>query len=253
MQRAADPEHGPVASVVEAIDRMAAIDAALPASDGLACFNRMYLQVTRLVGTQITAGYFADPTFLDTLDVCFANRYLGAADAAGDGSAPVPADVPRCWAALLERRSDPRVAAIQFALAGMNAHINHDLPLAVVQACEQLGTAPDEGTHHADYDRVNALLAGVEQEVRRSFEDGLVRSVDNQIGPLETVLGNWSIEAARDAAWANTEALWELRRLPTLQARYLDGLDRLVGFAGSGLLVPTSDRPGTAAPTGVQA
>ncbi|GAC1326558.1 MAG: DUF5995 family protein [Mycobacteriales bacterium] len=239
-------------SVAEAVDRMAAIEAALPASDGLACFNRMYLQVTRLVGERLTAGYVADPAFLDALDVCFANRYLAAADAAGDGSAPLPAGVPRCWAALLERRTDQRVAAIQFALAGMNAHINHDLPLAVVQACEQLGTAPDEGSHHADYDRVNALLAGVEQEVRRSFEAGIVRSVDSQIGPLETVLGNWSIEAARDAAWVTTEALWELRRLPTLQARYLEGLDRLVGFAGRGLLIPTADPTGTAVPTGAQ-
>ena len=36
----------PVTSVDEAVARMEAIGAALPASDGLACFNRMYLEVT---------------------------------------------------------------------------------------------------------------------------------------------------------------------------------------------------------------
>ena len=36
----------PVVSVAEAIARMEAIAAALPAADGIACFNRMYLDVT---------------------------------------------------------------------------------------------------------------------------------------------------------------------------------------------------------------
>ena len=44
-----------------AIACMEAIEAALPAADGLACFNRMYLDVTRQVNSQLGQGLFADP------------------------------------------------------------------------------------------------------------------------------------------------------------------------------------------------
>ena len=43
----------PAVSVAGAIARMEAIAAALPAADGLACFNRMYLDVTRQVNSQL--------------------------------------------------------------------------------------------------------------------------------------------------------------------------------------------------------
>ena len=48
----------------------------------------------------------------------------------------------------------------------------------------------------------------------------------------------WNVERARDAAWVQGEALWALRGVGFLERRYLDTLDRLVGFAGRGLLVP---------------
>jgi hypothetical protein len=48
----------------------------------------------------------------------------------------------------------------------------------------------------------------------------------------------WKVERARDAAWTNAEALWAIRRLPRLRGEFLATLDRLVGFAGRGLLRP---------------
>ena len=72
----------PVTSVAEAVARMEAIGAGLPAGDGLACFNRMYLAVTQAVGTAIGQGFYADPAFMTTLDVTFANLYFAAAQAA---------------------------------------------------------------------------------------------------------------------------------------------------------------------------
>lgn len=55
---------GPVSSIAEAIARMQAIAASLPPADGIACFNRMYLDVTRQVNGQISQGFFADPAFM---------------------------------------------------------------------------------------------------------------------------------------------------------------------------------------------
>ena len=44
----------PVTSVAGAITCMEAIEAALPAADGIACFNRMYLNVTRQVNSELS-------------------------------------------------------------------------------------------------------------------------------------------------------------------------------------------------------
>src|ERR1700681_649246 len=110
----------PVTSVAEAVARMEAIGAALPAGDGLACFNRMYLEVTRQVDSDLRAGFYADPAFMTQLDVDFANLYFDAVDASDD-----PEAVPLAWRPLAEQRARPGIEPIQFALAGMNAHINN--------------------------------------------------------------------------------------------------------------------------------
>ena len=49
---------------------------ALPSSDGLACFNRMYLDVTQQVNDWIGQGFFANAGFMAHLDVVFANIYF---------------------------------------------------------------------------------------------------------------------------------------------------------------------------------
>lgn len=181
----------------------------------------MYLTVTRLVRDRITAGYFADAGAMRALDVTFAGLYLAAVDTG--------AEAARAWRPLFARRADTRVEPIQFAIAGMNAHINHDLAVAVVATCRALGTAPGDGSFHADYLRVNELLAQVEREVRESFLAGAA-AIDH--------VGSWSIERARDAAWANAEVLWHLRDAAFVRDRFADALAGSVGLATATLLTP---------------
>src|ERR1700733_15789339 len=69
MSAALPAPDAPVVSVAGAIARMEVIGAALPAADGLACFNRMYLDVTRQVNSRLGQGFFADPAFMTRLDV----------------------------------------------------------------------------------------------------------------------------------------------------------------------------------------
>src|ERR1700693_4261583 len=135
----------PVTSVAGAIARMEAIGASVPAEDGLGCFNRMYLEVTRQVEGRLGAGFFADPACRAQLDVTCANLYFTAVDAAGN-----PPAVPLAWRPLIEQRAQPGIEPVQFALAGMNAHINHDLPIAVVQTAAEMNTETMAGSHRAD-------------------------------------------------------------------------------------------------------
>ena len=195
----------------------------------------MYLIVTEQVRSAVsTAAAFGDPTFMSHLDVVFVNLYLEAID----GFRADPPTAPRCWSALLSRRADPHVAPMQFALAGMSAHINHDLPIAVTTACADLGTAPEDGTHAADYDRVNRLLASLDQPIRESFESGAILELDRRAAGLENLVGDWAIDTARQAAWVSAEALWHLRHDHWLAKEYADGLDDAAALAGRSLMVP---------------
>ena len=63
----------PVQSIDELPARLAAIDQALPPTDGLACFNRMYRLVTESVKQHVGAGFFADPDWMSQLDIVFGN------------------------------------------------------------------------------------------------------------------------------------------------------------------------------------
>jgi hypothetical protein len=221
---------GQPATVAEVITRLRSLQSTLPPGDGVAAFNRMYLQVTELVAARITHGYFRNEEFMTRLDVVFAGLYLAAVEAPAGRAA-------HCWRPLFERRARP-LLPVQFALAGMNAHINHDLPVAVVRTCRQLGLRPGSAGVREDYQRITEILSEVHEEVRQSFLDGLVLDVDREVSPLVTLIGSWSVGRARDAAWVNTEVLWQLRGRSGLDRDFRETLSRSVGMASRQLLLP---------------
>ena len=228
-----------VGTVADAITRLEAIQAYVVAhsprgaNDGVACFNYLYLQVTRDVLDKITTGFFADPDFLTRLDLVFVNRYLDAlrADAAD------PSSAPSSWKALLEARSDTSIAPMQFAVAGVNAHVNFDLPCTVVTTCQQDDRPPDTGDQRADYDKVNQIFAEHMADLRQHFEGRLERWLDQHLFvAVADHLGDWSVVAARDTAWANAKVLWSLRLNHLDEDDFVCSLDRLTGLAGRGVL-----------------
>src|SRR5215469_1471967 len=221
------------ASVAEAIARMETIGAAVPAADGLACFNRMYLDVTRQVNSRLGQGFFADRDFMTRLDVTFANLYFAAA-AAGAAGAPT---VPLAWRPLVELRAESGIEPIQFALAGVNAHINHDLPLAMVSTCADLATSPEAGSHFADYQKVDQLLYAAEQSIRQSFESAPELAVDHHLSAVSNLVANWSINSARDLAWTNCLLLWGMRDDPPARELFLGSLAASAALASRLLLV----------------
>jgi hypothetical protein len=237
---------------------MEAIEAALPAGDGLACFNRLYLDVTSQVYSELGQGFYSDPAFMSQLDVAFANLYFPVTDTTGD-----PAVVPLAWRPLVERRDVAGIEPIQFALAGMNAHINHDLPLAVVSTCAALATSPEDSQHFDDYQKVDKLLDAAEQALRQSFETAAELAVDRHVSAVATLICNWTINSARDLAWNNAQLLWALRNDPFARGLFLDSLAASTALATRMLLVavleaaavrlvpqPPQPSPVVAAPTG---
>jgi hypothetical protein len=233
--------HAPVQvpdSVDQVIQRMRAIDKQLDPRDGVACFNRMYLRVTELVGQNIVAGFFQDPEFLERMDVIFAGLYFKAVDAAEAGSAP-----PVPWRPLIDARRNRTIWPLQFALAGMNAHINHDLALAVNATCAERRTTPTTTPVHADYLRVNELLAKAEAEVRAEYEPQLMKLATADAERLKHVLSSFSISRARDLSWANALNLWEQRSVKPLYNATLSTIAIDVAAASTVLLTPVVPPP----------
>ena len=226
------------ASVGAVIARMEAILEPLPRRDGVASFTRLYLEVTRAVQTELESATFADPAFLEKLDIVFADLFFDALEAHESG----PGDAPRAWAPLFECRSKRGIAPLQYALAGMNAHINRDLPVALVTTWTDTRIDPGfDSRQHADFERVNDVLARVEQRVKREYLTGWLNAIDrllHRFHRLDSILAMWNVRSARAAAWVNGEALWALRGDAKLGGDYLRSLDRMVGLSSRGLLVP---------------
>jgi len=225
-------------TVPEVVARMEAIASPLPRGDGVACFMRLYLAVTQGVEAHLGGATFEDPRFLTRLDITFACLFFDAVDA----YARAPETTPRAWLPLFQARSQRGIAPLQFALAGMNAHINRDLPVALVSTCRELGTGLEEASpQHHDFETVNTLLASTEAQVKRQYVTGWLRRLDrlvHRVDRIDDVIAMWDVGRARDAAWTNGEALWAIRDDAALSQAYVDTLDRTVGFAGRGLLVP---------------
>lgn len=222
---------GQPASVAEVVERLRRVGAGLDPADGVGRFNALYLLVTERVGERLAAHAFVNPAFLERLDAVFAGLYLEAVEAPEDRRS-------EAWTPLFESRATTGLVPLQFALAGMNAHINHDLAVATVRTCRQLGLSPSSPGVRSDYLTINAVLAEVHEEVRQSLLDEAVRLLDREVSPVLNLVGSWSVSRARDAAWQQALVLWELRASPTLTRSYLESLAGSVGLVSRQLLVP---------------
>jgi len=212
--------------------------------DGLKWFNGLYLQVTQAVAARVAAGGFADPAWMAQLDVRFAGFYFAALRSSLSGQ---PA--PSCWQVMLSSRGQSAIARIQFALAGVNAHINRDLPDAIVATCQATGTTPDAGgTHYNDYTALNSTLDGLIESAKRVLHVRLLGEALPPVSHLEDTLAAWSVTASRKSAWTNAGHLWQFRLSPVLAAGFMDMLDGFTAVIGKTLLVPVplaDARPGS--------
>jgi hypothetical protein len=184
-------------TIGDVIARMQAIDSLLPATDGLKWFNRLYSMVTQQVDFHPPNGEWQSPVWFNRLDVVFANFYF---DAIANFLAGRP--VPAAWKVLLEARFDTGIDRIQFALAGMNAHINHDLALALMAVDAELNIVPSRnGLEFADYQSVNGLLNTVMPAALTMLATDTLGGLAQDTGKIGRLLAFWNICSARDVAW----------------------------------------------------
>jgi uncharacterized protein DUF5995 len=196
--------------------------------DGVRYFHQVYLEVTRAVAHRVAAGGFEDPPFMIALDVEFAGLYLEALDA--------PATAPRAWRVVFDRRRH-KLAPLRLALAGMNAHINRDLAVALDTTCTRGGGALDRNSPRCrDFVAINDILTAQMATAKRELFSRVDRIADVALGPVDDRLEVWSITTARDNAWSAGAALHQLGPGEARDAA-LQAIDRTASLIGRLLLL----------------
>jgi len=219
-------------SVDEVLAKMQRIDKTLDDNDGLKWFNRLYMMVTEEVDLRPPMAGWKDAIWLDKLDVVFASLYFQALRTSIDKAA----DTPNAWDALMEARFRGGIDRIQYALAGMNAHINHDLALALIETNRQSGITPTTASpQYVDYQVVNELLQAVMPRALEVLATGILGQIAQDTGKIGRLLAFWNICKARDLAWDYSNHLREIHGLQRVLG--LAAQDQVTGVIGRAILV----------------
>src|SRR6266851_101126 len=195
------------------IARMTAqLDELRRAGDGRTAFHATYLRTTRAVADALRAGVFIDADWVERWDVAFARLYLDALDAARRGD-PVPRPWAVAFAAAAGHRSLP---ALQHVLLGMNAHINYDLPQALLAVIsdDEFDDPALLARREADHRKIDEVLsARVRAEDAELRELATARSWrDDVLQPLNRAATRRFLRESRAKVWAKAEALSGSRR-----------------------------------------
>jgi hypothetical protein len=168
-----------------------------------ATFLGTYLRTTEAVGAAVDAGSFEDPGWVERWDVVFAELYLDAHD--GDVAGET-AKVPRPWRLAFD--APPELPPLRHVLLGINAHVNYDLPQAMLAVI-----SPDDfndpiliGRRRRDHERIDTVLAGrvkAEDEGSRADQTRL----DRLLGPLNRISSKRFLKEARQKVWYNVGEL----------------------------------------------
>ena len=236
-------------SIAEVIAKLDAIQVVLdelppsPTANRVAAFNSLYNRITRRVDGALRTGV-NQPAFLELLDIQFAKRYFAALDLWNKDDE----DTPDVWEVLFKRGHDLKMSRLTAAMLGVNAHINHDLSLALIGTWNDLG-APTDDQIHPDYLLVNQIFYEEIPPLKRLFSTHWQMEIDEFAGPLDDWTERTLVTVTRARAWDQGLRLWALRddpddfeqarramdRAASLVAEFAIAGDRVVNGAGWGV------------------
>jgi hypothetical protein len=228
----------PLADIAGLVARMDALVAELAAEgDAGRYFLATYTRTTRAVADALDAGRFEDPAWVEAWDVVFADLYLDALR----NHRRDRASAPRPWRIAFE--ADPALHPVAHVLLGINAHINYDLPQALIAVVppEAFGDTSLLERRRRDHERIDGVLAE-----RVSAEDGELKKVatarsvlDLLMTPLNRRASRRFLREARIKVWLNTLELHQARlESEDAYARRLRDLEVLSAARVADLLRP---------------
>jgi hypothetical protein len=192
-------------------------------------FTGTYLRTTRAVGDAVHDASFEDPEWVERWDVAFADLYLEAADD--------EAGAPRPWRFAFQAPAG--LPQLRHVLLGINAHINYDLPQALLAVIseDEFGDPVLMARRRRDHERIDAILAGRVGQEDAEFAGRTV--TDRLLTPLNHRASKRFLREAREKVWHNTEELQRARLAgPSAYRSRLAELEVLAAAKIADLLAP---------------
>lgn len=187
----------PYASVSDAKERLHELLAAFEArGDRRADFLSVYVRTTDAVADRIERGRFADSDWVADYLVAFANHYREAVLAHETGHMK---HLPAAWRVAFRVADRGDASALRTAALGVNAHVNHDLALAL----DEVGVDADRHARRADHRAVTEIIAGLADGVR----DALLARDGGDAPEPEPDQVAAAIGGCRERAWRTAVAL----------------------------------------------
>jgi hypothetical protein len=170
-------------------------------------FLGTYLRTTQAVGAAIDRAGFEDPEWVDAWDVAFAELYLTALD---DDLTGEP--VSRPWRLAFD--APVELPPLRHVLLGINAHVNYDLPqalLAVISEDDFRDPALMD-LRRRDHERIDGVLASrVGAEDDQLSASGAKNLLDRVLTPLNRLASQRFLRESRQKVWHNTVELQNAR------------------------------------------
>jgi hypothetical protein len=201
-------------TIDELVARMEALLEPLQArGDARRYFHGTYLRTTKAVGAELRAGGFLDVDWVERWDVAFARLYLDALEA--DQRGEVPSEP---WKVAFAAADDgaSTLPPLRHVLLGMNAHINYDLPQALLAVIDDQEFQDPEllarrSADHRHIDTVLAARVGAE-DTELDAVSGPRSLLDRLLTPANRLGTKRFLEESRAKVWANARALALARR-----------------------------------------
>ena len=180
-------------------------------SDDKAVFLKCYMMMTSNMLMSIDQAEFNDPVWVDRLLNRFADYYFVALEAYEQ----YPVNSPLVWHLAHDVTRSTHSSALQKLLLGVNAHINYDLVLTLVDVLQADWpdlTDEQRAARYADHCRVNEVIGStidaVQDQVLEPASPAL-DLVDRLLGPIDEMLISRLISRWREDVWQNAVHLLE--------------------------------------------
>lgn len=148
--------------------------------------------------------FFNDPDWIEQILLAFSNLYRQALFGSIQNLT-----IPAAWQIAFSKASDRGTLSIQHFMLGINAHVVHDLPLALYQA--NIGLGEEREAKHKDYNKVNDILRNATNSIQRKISNyhrakGL-GVLDQLFFGLDEWITDFFFRSERENSWYKAEEL----------------------------------------------
>lgn len=181
------------------------------AADRRAIFLDCYRRMTRNMVTAVAAGEFHDNVWVDNILHRFADYYFDALTLYEQD----PSIAPPVWQQTHNAACRPQTMVLQNLLLGVNAHINYDLVLTLVDVLVDDWPGLPAGQRrqrYVDHCHVNDVIGRTIDEVQDEVleqEQPSLDLIDKLFGRADEWLISYLITRWRDQVWQHAVSLLE--------------------------------------------